>query len=403
MTNSAYGTPLVVDAAGRAEILERIPLAGSDVKYDERYLQDLIFEHPSCLPINEIDQSFANLIPVCCELSTSVGPLDVLFVTPAGRLCVVEAKLWRNPEARRKVIGQILDYAKELSAWSYEDLQREVIRVTGRKGNALFDIAREHCPDIDEKAFCDGVSQSLSAGRFLLLIVGDGIREGVGAITEFIERSGNLEFTFGLVELALYRHRAINVLVQPRVLAKTMVIKRTLVSIYDGRVEVQDDSPALASAADTAELSDSQVLYQSIWTSLVQKLSLDDASQPVGKPTKSQNYFLAMPPSPSQAWVSAYFATSQKCVGVYLRFTRGNFGDAAYEQLLEDREAIDLELGIPVEWQSIGGQHSVIIRKDYIDPLAELFREEILTFFAETLNKFVNVFRPRLDRISDVL
>ncbi len=34
---------------------------------------------------------------------------------------LVEAKLWRNPEARRKVIGQILDYAKELSRWNYED------------------------------------------------------------------------------------------------------------------------------------------------------------------------------------------------------------------------------------------------------------------------------------------
>ena len=93
----------------------------------------------------------------------------------------------------------------------------------------MFEIARERDPEIDEKAFCDAVSQSLSAGRFLLLIVGDGIREGVGAIAEFIERSGNLEFTFGLVELALYRHPSLNVLVQPRVLAKTMVIKKTQV------------------------------------------------------------------------------------------------------------------------------------------------------------------------------
>ena len=403
MTDSAYGTPLIVDAAGKAQRLERIALSGTEANYSEKYLQDLIFAHPSCLPINEIDQSYLSLIPVCCELSTPAGPLDVLFVTPTGRLCIVEVKLWRNPEARRKVIGQILDYAKELSAWSYEDLQREVIRATGRKGNALFELVNECEPEIDEVTFCDAVSQSLAAGRFLLLIVGDGIREGVGAITEFIERSGNLEFTFGLVEMALFGHPSSDTLVQPRVLAKTMVVKRTLVSVVDGRVQIEEESGALENESDPTELSDSQKLYQDIWSKFVQRLSLDDASQPIGKPTKSQNYFLPMPPSGSQAWVSAYFASSQNCVGVYLRFTKGNFGDSAYHRLLEDREAIDEELVIPVEWKSVGGQHSVIIRRDYANPLDEAHREEILAFFANTLNKFVNVFRPRLERIAESL
>lgn len=403
MTNSAYGTPLIVDAGGKAEKLERVALTGSDANYSEKYLQELIFNHPSCLPIYEIDQSFSNLIPVCCELNTPAGPLDILFVTPTGRLGIVEAKLWRNPEARRKVIGQILDYAKELSAWSYEDLQREIARVTGRKGNALFEIAKEHETGLDEKTFCDAVSQSLSTGKFLLLIVGDGIREGAGAIADFIERSGNLQFTFGLVELALYQHPSLNILVQPRILAKSMIIKRTLVSVIDGKIQIEDDADPLGDATGVDELNDSQKLYHDIWSSLLKKLVLDDASQPIGKPTRTQNYFLPMPPSGGQAWVSAYFASSQHCVGVYLRFTRGNFADAAYQRLLEDQDTITSELGLPVEWQSIGGQHSVIIRREYENPLDERYRDEILDFFATTLNIFVNVFRPRLERIAEEL
>tara|TARA_R110001599_G_scaffold353847_1_gene600008 strand:- start:12916 stop:13248 length:333 start_codon:yes stop_codon:yes gene_type:complete len=110
-----------------------------------------------------------------------------------------------------------------------------------------------------------------------------------------------------------------------------------------------------------------------------------------------------MPPSGSQAWVSAYFASSQHCVGVYLRFTRGNFGDTAYQRLSEERENIDRELGIPIEWQSIGGQHSVIIRRNYDKPLDKSHREEILDFFAVILNLFVNAFRPRLERIAEDL
>jgi len=60
-------------------------------------------------------------------------PFGPILYENGGRLAVVEVKLWRNPEARRKVVAQILDYAKELSNWDYEDLQREVSKRVGRK------------------------------------------------------------------------------------------------------------------------------------------------------------------------------------------------------------------------------------------------------------------------------
>ncbi len=44
------------------------------------------------------------------------------LVYPRGYLTIVETKLWRNPEARREVVGQIVDYAKELSTWDVEEL-----------------------------------------------------------------------------------------------------------------------------------------------------------------------------------------------------------------------------------------------------------------------------------------
>ena len=103
----------------------------------------------------------------------------------------------------------------------------------------------------------------------MLLIVGDGIREGAGAIAEFIERSGNLQFTFGLVELALYQHPSLNILVQPRVLAKSMIIKRTLVSVVDGKIQIEDDAGASVDANGVGELSESQKFYQDIWSSYI--------------------------------------------------------------------------------------------------------------------------------------
>lgn len=78
----------------------------------EADIQALVHAHPSCLPIREIDAIFANPVAICRELQTSAGPIDNLLVTPGGLPILVECKLWRNPQGRREVVGQILDYAK---------------------------------------------------------------------------------------------------------------------------------------------------------------------------------------------------------------------------------------------------------------------------------------------------
>jgi hypothetical protein len=84
----------------------------------EADIQALVHAHPACLPITEIDPMFAGPVPICTELNTPAGPIDNFMVTPSGLPVLVECKLWRNPEGRREVVGQILDYAKELSRWS---------------------------------------------------------------------------------------------------------------------------------------------------------------------------------------------------------------------------------------------------------------------------------------------
>lgn len=406
MAGSPYTTPLLVRDGEQPRLLRRIPVAGKTggTRYDEGYIQKLAFEYPSCLPIAEIDRAYEGLIPVCMELHTPVGPLDALYVTPTGRLVVLEAKLWRNPEARRKVVGQILDYAKELSRWDYADLQREVSLALKKKGNVLYEIVAKTDPAIDESAFVDEVETSLRRGRFLLLIVGDGIREGAAAIAEFLENVGSLEFTFGLVELALYEAFDAGVLVQPRVLARTVELHRTIVELRPGLSIVEGSAESDEDVEGTQ--GEAAQFYQSFWSEFLAELRLDDASQPLAKPNKTTNIFFGMPPSATMAWVSAYFAPSKQRVGVYLTFARGAFGDESFRILMADKEAIDNELGIDVEWIPEAAskglrRNNVSRRKHFEDVLATANRPAIKAFFTDTVNRFVNVFRPRLERIAE--
>lgn len=393
MNRSAYGQPILVHK-NQISLLERAE------SFNEAFVQDLIFRNANCLPIAEIDDAFFPLIPVCTELNTGAGPVDVLMITPSGRIAVVETKLWRNPDARRKVVAQILDYAKELAKWDYEDLQREINRRLGTSGNTLYRLATgtpiESNPE--EASFVDSVSRNLRRGRFLLLVVGDGIREGAEGIVDFLSTAGHLEFSLAMVELAIFSHQDLGTIVIPRVIARTVELHRVVVEIPDGLIlresEAQIQTPDLTKAQNKEKQ-----FYSEFWREFISELDLDDPGQPTPEPAKAQNLYLYLPTK--QAWISAYFMKSSKRIGVYFRCGNTQLGRDIAQTLDEDHDAILSELDGNILWNMAeeGGGAGVRLPCDNVfDPKN---RKQIKKFFATWINRFVNVFRPRLKKFRE--
>ncbi len=397
---SQFASPILIKNGQVATVLDRIPLSSSgEFEYDENWLQELLYAHPHALPIGEIDQSYLDLVPICREMNTPAGPVDVLYVTPEGKLVILEAKLWRNPEARRKVIGQILDYAKELGNWSYDDLQREVsraVKATGGQTHKLFDIVATRYPDLAEAQFVDSVSRNLKRGEFLLLIVGDGIREGVAAIAEFLEGHGTMHFTFGLVEMAIFKADSESVLIQPRVIAQTMIVKRTVITLETEGLLAKDAGEMEEESSN--KLSETQKFYREFWGELIAKLKFDDPGQPLPNVTPHGFMFLSTP-AKGHAWINNYLYRKGKEVAVVLTFGKTPLGEMLFKRLLEEREIIDKELGIPVIWAVDSDKHWISAKTNFPDLQSIEYRESIQSWLAENMNLFVNVFRPRLERI----
>jgi hypothetical protein len=395
--------PILISVQGSETLLERIPLNGTcgTSAYNEDWLQDLLYKHPQSLPIAEINSSFVGLVPICRELLTPAGPLDVLYATREGRLVVLEAKLWRNPEARRKVIGQILDYAKELSHWSYETLDAAVRSARRRDQGAaksLFEVVSEQYVDLDEARFIDAISRSLRRGELLLLIAGDGIRENVGAITNFIEDHGTLHFTFGLIEMAIYRMPDGMHLVQPRVLAHSEVIRRIVVEVRgDELAEADGDSPEQESETmPRPDLEQQRLKFNEFWKEWLQNYPLDDQSQPVKPPTKGTNQFFYMPKE-SKGWICAVVAEGGGKAGVYLSFRREPVTDRIYESLKADQAEINEAIGQPIQWQSTDKWQTVQIWRDFGEHMLTERRTEVQAWLGDVVNRFVNAFRPRIE------
>jgi len=409
---SAFAAPFIVRTDKTSVKLDPIPLSGpeSTETYDEDWLQKLLYQHPHALPVAEVDDAFSGLIPLCREMSTPAGDVDVVYVTPTGRPVIVEAKLWRNPEARRKVIGQILDYAKELSHFNFDTLDGAV-RAARRKMDGedpprgLLDIVGSHDHALDEARFRDAVTRNLRRGEMLLLIVGDGIREGVGSITDFLEGHASLHFTFGLVEMAIFRMPDGGQLVQPRVLAQSTIVRRVVVELRDGQLSAREEDMAEVEAkADeqvSEELLKSRERFRSFWDGFLKQLKLDNQEQPVSLPATNTNQYFVMPKG-SNGWVSAYLLQSGHRAGVYLTFGKGPIGDRLYAALSADREAIEKEIGIPVEWDSDGKKHVISApERSYSGRLIEDHGPEVQAMMADRVNRFVNVFRPRLQKLVE--
>jgi hypothetical protein len=238
--------------------LEAIPL--EKPPYNEEWLQNLIHNNPGLIPAGEIEACFENIVPVICEFALPSGFLDNFYITPDGYPVLVEVKLWKNQEARRKVVAQILEYAKDFSALSYEDINQEIRkrikdRVWGQ--NPLYEIISGYVASPPaEKTFVDRVSRNLREGRFLLLILGDGIREEMASLAGYLMHH-SLRYAFGMVEIRLYNLPDNTILALPRVLARTQTIERhvTVVTMQGNGVLLASAAPAISDKIEKTSLS----------------------------------------------------------------------------------------------------------------------------------------------------
>jgi hypothetical protein len=237
-----YANPIVLNTDDSTAGLRRVPFTIRT--FEEGWLQELIRANPELLPVADIEPAFAPLVSIGREVATAVGSIDNMFLSPQGYLTIVETKLWRNPEARREVVGQIIDYAKDVSHWTFEILEDKVRAYNEEylhRNVGVLDSLRqiEQIDEAEEQRVVDTISRNLRQGRFLLLIVGDGIRESVEEMTDFLQRTPLL-FTLALVELQVYELGAEGskpLLVLPQIVARTREIIRAVVRVEGKAIE----------------------------------------------------------------------------------------------------------------------------------------------------------------------
>lgn len=270
--NMAAALP-VLHSMGAFRLLERISIEpGNAVEsgYNERWLQDLIQTCPDVLPTGEIEPGFGRLIGVSTEVACGHGFIDNLFVTAEGNIALVETKLWRNPEARRTVVAQALDYAAALARMNYSQFEGAALAglfpPTSSKPPSLYSLVEQGPDALPEAEFIDAVSLNLRRGRMLVIAAGDGIRTETEALAELLQSHAGARFTFALVAIELFKAGASEILAVPRTIGKTVLVERGVVRIMDDRIAVDEEQklptagPGISSSAPRVTLTEEQFM-----------------------------------------------------------------------------------------------------------------------------------------------
>jgi hypothetical protein len=183
---------------------------------DEQTLHRLVEQTPELLPL----AGSPWLVILGSEVPLGGGYADLLAVEPNGRMVVIEVKLASNAEARRAVVAQILAYAAFLKGTPPDVLESEVLRSSLRKQEAatIGDLVASQDKEgsYDEAAFAAGLDESLTRGRFRLVLVLDDAPPELVRLVGYLESIAP-ELVIDLITVSAFEVNGSRVLVPQRV------------------------------------------------------------------------------------------------------------------------------------------------------------------------------------------
>ncbi len=162
-----------------------------DLNLDEAWLRDAIFARPDLVigPCRAAGLTDDDWYPWRREFVVETGRIDVLLLSSQGRVAVVETKLAHNPELRRRVLAQVLDYVTHLADKFYAEMPEIPEDANG-----------------EPVASRDDILESVMQGDMLVIIASDEIDSRAARLSRTI-LANNLvkQWDLALLDVALYR------------------------------------------------------------------------------------------------------------------------------------------------------------------------------------------------------
>jgi hypothetical protein len=208
---------------------------------NEASLQQLIAEHPSLIP------GVSGRAVACREFSSGVGRADVVILDESGDLTLIECKLTTNPQIRREIVGQVLDYASRLWGMRVDEFE-----ATWRRASRT-DISPLSAFEDDGADTRERLAGNLESGRMRLVLAVDQVNDDLKRIVEYLNAITLGEVSVFVMEFQRAQREGVEVLIPKAYGAE-------LASAKDRRDRVSRDRWSVEAFEEWGEQHDSEGL-----------------------------------------------------------------------------------------------------------------------------------------------
>lgn len=212
----AQGNLYMVDADG--ELRRMTPSAPEN----EDRMQELVARYPELITDGDGDLLLIKREQAIADSETSGGrwSVDHLFVTRDAVPVLVELKRAVDTRLRREVVGQMLDYAANATAfWQAGRIADSFASTVEKADGDPDEVLAAFLGDQDPATFWAQVDTNFSAGRFKLVFVADSIPRELARIVEFL--NDQMRADVRAVELRWFSDPTGAVTLSPRVIGET--------------------------------------------------------------------------------------------------------------------------------------------------------------------------------------
>ncbi len=251
--------------------------AGLFGKTLEDALQTILQKYPKVIPGRQIDpvsDDPPRFVLLRREMPIGAWSLDHLYVDQRGVLTLVETKLIQNPESRREVIGQIIEYAANaVELWGLGRARQYAAEFWTKQQADLDEALRtEFGETLDIEEFWNTVETNLKTGHVRLIVAADELRPEVRRMVEYLNREMQNAEVLGL-ELKCYGNDDSAMVLVPQLVGQTQGSIDRRVSTSD--VALWTPDKLAAAYQEFADPHLAEALQQILQWSLSQGIFMD--------------------------------------------------------------------------------------------------------------------------------
>jgi hypothetical protein len=197
----------------------------------EDRMQALVARYPELITDGDGDLLLIRREQAIADTDGASGrwSVDHLFVTREAVPVLVELKRAVDTRLRREVVGQMLDYAANATAyWQAGRVAESFARTVSASDRDPDEVLSDFIGDTEPATFWDQVDANFTAGRLKLVFVADEIPRELARVVEFL--NDQMRADVRAVELRWFAGEGGAVTLSPRIIGeteRTAVAKRT--------------------------------------------------------------------------------------------------------------------------------------------------------------------------------